>query len=466
MTGLLVRNVLLDGCAVDVRARRGVIVAVGTDLRPNGEEHVFEGERATVLPGLHDHHVHLLATAARQGSVDVGPNVTPDLDGFMAKLRSAARELPLGTWLRAVGYHETVAGDLDRTVLDAAVPDRPVRVQHRSGALWVVNSAALAELDLARGPAGLERDERGMPTGRLYRADDWLRRQVPGGGAPDLAALGAQLVSWGITGVTDATPFQDSTGLETLAEACRSGALPQRVVAMGGPELVDARFPAPLFRGPVKVVLDEFALPALDEFTALIARAHAFGRPAAVHTVTRTSLVFALAGFRAAGAVRGDRIEHGSVIPPEHWQDIARLGLTVVTQPAFVAERGDQYLRDVAPEDQPYLYPCGRLLEAGVAVGGSSDMPYTHGDPWAAMRAAVERKTESRARLGIDDRVPPEIALNLYLTNSMAPGGPARAVTPGSPADLLLFEGQPTTKNDLTADRVVATVVDGVVWAN
>src|SRR5439155_480481 len=72
------------------------------------------------------------------------------LDGesdVTAVLRQADRTLPPGEWLRAVGWagHEH---DLDRDVLDAVVPDRPVRVQHRSGALWVLNSAALRRVGL------------------------------------------------------------------------------------------------------------------------------------------------------------------------------------------------------------------------------------------------------------------------------------------------------------------------------
>ncbi|WP_229758442.1 hypothetical protein [Peterkaempfera bronchialis] len=53
-----------------------------------------------------------------------------------------------GTWVRGVGYHESVAGPLDRDRLDALVAHRPVRVQHRSGALWILNSAGAALLGL------------------------------------------------------------------------------------------------------------------------------------------------------------------------------------------------------------------------------------------------------------------------------------------------------------------------------
>ena len=92
----------------------------------------------------------------------------------------------------------------------------------------------------------------------------------------------------------------------------------------------------------------------------------------------------------------GDRIEHASVTPPEVIAVMAHLSLTVVTQPAFVAARGDVYLRDVDPADRPDLYRCASLLEAGVAVGGSTDAPFGPDDPWLAMRAATRAPRPER----------------------------------------------------------------------
>ena len=64
-----------------------------------------------LLPGLHDHHVHLMAMAAARDSVDVGT-------AGLAALRTA----PGDDWVRAVGYHESIAGPLDR---DASTRSSP-----------------------------------------------------------------------------------------------------------------------------------------------------------------------------------------------------------------------------------------------------------------------------------------------------------------------------------------------------
>jgi predicted amidohydrolase YtcJ len=167
-------------------------------------------------------------------------------------------------------------------------------------------------------------------------------------------------------------------------------------------------------RGAQKIVLDERSLPPLDVLAGDIAAAHDAGRDVAVHCVTRVELVLACAALRDAGARAGDRIEHAAVAPPEVADLLARLGVTVVTQPNFIRERGDQYLADVEPADVPWLYRCKGLLDAGVAVGGGTDAPYGDADPWLAMQAAVDRTTLNGVVLGSKERVTPERALALF----------------------------------------------------
>jgi predicted amidohydrolase YtcJ len=147
--------------------------------------------------------------------------------------------------------------------------------------------------------------------------------------------------------------------------------------------------------------------------------------------------------------------------------EIARLGLTVVTQPGFVAERGDQYRTEMTPDEIADLYPCASLLRAGVPVAASSDAPYTSPDPWAAMAAAMRRTTRSGVLLGGGERVDGETALGLYLGFFDAPGGPARRVAVGAVADLcLLRTPRAIALASPSAEAVRATIIDGeVVYA-
>ena len=427
----LIRSTEVDGRIVDVRIRSGRIAGV-TDAGSASpkEDGVIDAQGGALLPGLHDHHIHLLALAAALQSVAVGPGDVGGADGFARALQAADATLEPGRWIRAVGYHESVAGPLDRFSLDRLVPGRAVRVQHRSGAMWAFNSVALALL----GP--LPNAEIGA-TGRLFGMDDWLRERVRAE-APDLGAVGRALASWGMTGVTDATPTERGEDLELLAEAVAAGELPLDVVVTGGLGL-DPSTGAALERGPVKLVVADHALPELGELAAAVEEAHRRGRNAAIHCVTRVGLLLALAAWDEVGPRPGDRIEHGAVVHPEEAARIARLGVTVVTQPAFIATRGDDYLADVDPEDRPYLWRCAGLLEEGIPVAGSTDAPFGPADPWRAIAAAVERHTPAGRVLGAGERLAATRALELFLGPAAAPGGPPRRVEAGTPADLCLL---------------------------
>lgn len=465
MSSLVIRNACIGGARVDVRISGARIEAIERGLRPGPGEQAVDARSGELLPGLHDHHVHLLAMAAALTSVSVGPPEVSDASALRAGLRAADRRLPPGQWLRAVGYHESVAGALDRRVLDAIVAERPVRVQHRSGAQWTVNTAGARVLGLfdpraTAGLSGIERDELGEPTGRLHRLDDWLAARL--GGRPDLRPVGEALARYGVTGVTDATPFVDQAGPSMLADAVATGALPQTVVVMGGPGLAGTPMPPPLHTGPVKIVLSDPDLPAIDDVVEWFAAARGAGRGVAVHSVTAASLALALGAWAAVGAHPGDRVEHAAVVPPALAELIRAAGVTVVTQPGFVAERGDQYLTDVDPEDRAYLYPCQSLIARGIPVGGSTDAPYASADPWRAMVAAAGRTTVRGRVLGPEERVPIGRALELFLSPWWRPGGSPRRVAVGARADLVVLDAPlPTALADPDPARVVATIVGG-----
>jgi len=143
---------------------------------------------------------------------------------------------------------------------------------------------------------------------------------------------------------------------------------------------------------------------------------------------------------------------------------LATLRLSVVTQPGFVAERGDRYLAEVSAEDQAGLYRIASLKRAGVPVAASSDAPYSAPDPWAAMRAAVDRRTRLGFGLGPEEAVDPATALSLYLGGFARPGGRPRRVASGAAADLcLLAVPLGEALQALDPDLVAATLVAGRV---
>ena len=452
---LVLRDAEVHGVVGDVLVRDGVIASVGRSAPTAGT--VIDCGGAALVPGLHDHHCHLLAAAAAADSVPCGPPAVRSRTELHRAL-----SLPAGAdgWLRGVGYDESVAGVLDRWVLDQLAPAVPTRVQHRSGALWVLNSAGLAALALAVGdepggtyPDGVERDAAGRLTGRLWRVDRWLRDRLPLRTAPDLAGLSRTLARYGITGVTDATPDLDAAAIALLT----GGELQQRLCLLGAPGPVSGAL-----TGPFKIVVMDHALPGWDELAARVRAVRP--RPVAVHSVSRESLILILAVLREVGAVPGDRIEHAAVVPPESVPVIAELGLAVVTQPAFVAERGADYLDRVAPDDLGDLWPWRRFDQAGVPVACSSDAPYTSWDPWAAIAAAAGRLTADGRLVAPDERVDTARALTAYCGTPLDPGGAPRRIARGEVADIAVLD-RPWRRvtAEPAAVRVRATVIGGRV---
>lgn len=437
---LLLRDAELDGeRRADVRIVDGAITEIGRELpRFRGEETIECGGGA-LLPGLVDHHIHLHATAAQRRSVPCGPPKVFNV-GELANALAAAVPDNDG-WIRGIGYHETVAGDLDSTTLDRIHRHRPVRIQHRSGAMWTVNTAAAEALSLATADhPGVERRSDGTPTGRLWRADAWLRSRLPLTPLPSLASVGRELAEFGITAVTDATPDLTSAALAAITAEMSSRALPQRVHLLGAPlEYPRCEGKIQPTIGPYKIVLADSGLPALDDLVARVREVHAAGRAVAVHVVTREALFLMLAANREAGHFPGDRLEHAALIPPEMIPEIAGNGLRVVTQPGFLADRGDDYVRDIPEDEHADLYRCRSLVTAGIPLALSSDAPYGPLDPWTVIAAAKNRRTRSGHILGTEETLTPEEALNSYLAAPDNPGGPPRRVQPGAPAELVLL---------------------------
>jgi predicted amidohydrolase YtcJ len=161
--------------------------------------------------------------------------------------------------------------------------------------------------------------------------------------------------------------------------------------------------------------------------------------------------------------MHGDRIEHAGVTPNTLLADMARMGLHTVSQPHFIAERGDRYLADVDVRDQPYLYRLGAFVRSGVVLAGGSDAPFGSADPWAAMRAAVSRRTAAGALVGVDEALTPEQARDLFLADPLDLSR-IRQVEVGAAADLCLLErGWDAARTRLDAGDVRLTMIGGSI---
>ena len=437
---MLIRNCDIEGKTCDVRIANDAIAAVELQLTEVGSEPVIDAKGGALLPGLHDHHIHLTAAAAAINSVQCGPPHVFNEDD----LRGALHGLTETEWVRGVGYHQSVAGDITRDWLDVNGPDKPVRIQHRSGRLWILNTRAMRELGI-REPAD----------GRLYDRDDFVKCAMQAS-PPVLKGIVEKLISAGVTGATDTTPGNDTEDLERLVKE----ASPLRLCVMGTSKLESVKGAAAASVGPVKFHYHDNDLPPLARLADEIKRTHAAGRNVAAHCVTDAEIMLFLAAMEEAGVQDGDRIEHAAISDNATIEWIKRLGLIVVTQPNFIVERSAAYKSDVPSQDQCKLWRVRSFIEAGVPLAAGSDAPFGGINPWRGMAAAVTRPKE----FSFDEEVTPEQALALYTKPATDAGKAPRKIAVGEQADLcLLTKPWREVRSNLEKAEVRATLIDGVV---
>ena len=385
----LLKHVVVQGVLLDCRLRDGAVAQLAPGLVRYQGESLLEAHGGELLPGLSDHHVHLRALAASVASIDLRGGALGDA-------------VASGTgWLRIIG----AGTELSRSDVDEVFATRPVRVQHRSGALWTLNSRALDLL-----APGATDDE--LRTGQFWRNSTRLRALLPTHDHVDLTETGRLLSSHGITHVTDATPHLDPAGI----------AIDQHLLSL-----------ATAGDGPLKIVIPDHEPPEFDHLRDQIARTHASGRGVAVHAVTSAALAMFIAALDSVGPHDGDRVEHAAVCDDAAAARLSELGVTVVTQPTVFARHRESFLAESDNQDRAFLWRYAGLLRAGVKVVASSDAPYGDLSPWETIRTAVTRDQ------GRGESVDSATVLSSMQSRLDEPAGPPRQVAVGEAADLCLL---------------------------
>ena len=486
LVDLVLRNAslsALNGGSDAIAIAGGVISAVGSSsdvmrLAGTGARVIDCGGR-TVVPGIVDAHCHLFAAAAALSGADCRPTDAPDIATMVSVLQGAAAHGH--GWIRGYGYDDSPLGlgrHLTRHDLDAVSASIPVRVEHRSGHACVLNSAGLAAVGIGRDtpdpPGGvIVRDAAGVPTGLLMEMNGWLRERVGSRHGADALALrrfGQRLLEYGITAITDAGPENGIERWQTFTEIVAAGVLPQRVTMMAGCAHLKAMRDAGLGYGDTagggmltvghaKIMLTATAgqlHPNPAELSEIVAMAHGLGYPVAIHAVERDAVVAAaLAIMDNPTRVGRDRIEHCAECPPDVAKLVAQSRALVVPNTGFLHYDGERYLRTVSADLLPHLYPAGALDAMGVSIALGSDAPVVEPNPWAAMAAAITRRSAAGNELGGIGLPGVADALDKHT------GG--NHIAPGQPADLAVVEPDPFTTplSDLPAVRAVLTVVGG-----
>ena len=465
--------------ATAVAIAHGRVTAL--DEIPPGATHTVDLRGATVLPGFHDAHNHMIGFGMSLGEVDIGSPPIGSLDELYAAIARRAETTAPGEWVIGSGYDQNKLGGHhpDRDALDRAAPGRRVWLRHTSGHMCVVNSLVLADLGIEEAgteiPGGrVATDSGGRPTGLLEERAQLLvgslvypypLAELTGA----IARAADQYLKEGVTSCTEAGigggwVAHSPAELAAYAAARDQGRLGVRIELMPAREAlhplgahredgldagldlgISSGFGDDWLRlGAVKIFADGslvgrtaamhdpfagngdnrgYLQADADELRAAIIAAHRSGWQVATHAIGDRAIDLALDAYAEAleKYPRPDprhRIEHFAVVQPRQVARAAELGVIAVPQGRFAAELGDGMLAAVGPARHGWLYRQRSLLEAGMVLPGSSDRPVVAGAPLLGIDGMVNRRTSSGAPFYPGEAVTAEQALRAWTWGS------------------------------------------------
>jgi len=463
-------------------------------LASNGKR--INGKGLTLLPGLIDAHCHLRAQISRDLSVYCGRENVASIKDIIQAIRSQARQLPPGAWIRASGYDPFYLKEKcqpTRWDLDQATSAHPVRLRHITRHASVLNSAALSLAGIGpdtADPPGVtveRKPESGVPTGVIYGGDAWLSQHVITPPSLNELHTGADqlqtfLLSKGITAVQDATPTNAHSDLEFWASQMKenwsitiqlmSGEKNHASMATSLATELSPDLANHLEMGPVKVVMEANPeiFPPPYELIRIASEATRRDVPIAVHVVNPEMVWSAVDAISKATQHKKKkirhRLEHLSLCPEAFLPDMADQGIMVVTNPNLIYNHGDRYLADVEAAEQNWLYRMNRVKAAGISLAAGSDAPVASFDPWIGMQTACTRATISGQFVNQEEKLERWHALAMYTSGAALAGGWENCrgmISPGYHADLIAVDRNPLTcsADTLSQIHVHATWING-----
>jgi hypothetical protein len=474
------RELLPDAEPVDIFMEEGRIVDIAPTgaLRPRGD--ILEGEGTHLIPGLWDHHVHVVQWALAAGRHDLeGATSAAHAARLMGSAPVLADGRRIGTGFRDAFWPDepTVA------VLDAATGDVPTYLINADvHSVWL-NSAALRREGHRVDDTGILREEPAFEISRRLNAVD------PDDSDRLVERMAKDAAARGVVGMVDLDmAWNEAAWARRIAKGFDALRVEFGIYPMFLDRALDEQLstgdPArgtdgDLARvGPLKVITDgslgtrtaacshsygrdthDHGVLTIDPGTLydLMTRATAGGLACAIHAIGDVANSHALDTFQSTGA--WGTIEHAQLVAHADIPRFARLGVGASVQPEHALD--DRDLTDSIWAGQTAMpYPLRSLIDAGANVLFGSDAPVSALDPWAAMAGAVFRTRGGRPPWRPEEAVTIDTALA-----ASTHGGSAHAarIEVGAVADLALCATDPLTADEagLRGMEVVATLLEG-----
>ena len=484
---------------------RGIILAVGDVETINrykrSTTQVIDLSGDTVLPGLHDIHVHPISGYQRGCNFEQGSS----LKKVQETIAECVKQSKKNEWITGGQWDaDSLGGMPDRKMLDKVSPDNPVVLRDISGHSTWANSLALKISGITGdtpNPKGgiIERDRDGNPTGVLREAAGRLIRSMEKPPTPEESQAALEwalneMLSYGITSLTDAAV---SGGLANMyASLADSGKLKQRVrlCFMWDPKnnFADVMIAERniysrdrICPDCVKIILDGvptdshtaamlepyedtiegrndeasrkgLLLVSTEELKKAVTRFDAMGLTVKFHAAGDAAVRQGLDAIKEARKVNGfsglhHNTGHNSFI---HMDDIRRArNIAATFEMSPYIWYPNPIIADIAkaigPERMKRWTPVKDAIDGGGLVVPGSDWAVVPSvNPWIAIETLVTRQKPGGGgeTLGESQKITLKQAIDLFTVNSakqMGNSNKTGRIEPGMLADLIIVDQNP-----------------------
>ncbi len=467
-----------EGCVLSLEARdAGAGVA---RLRLEG---------ATVLPAFADCHVHLTDTGYFLGRRDLGA-----VDTY-ASFADAVARVPNESGIVFAGQYDD-ARWADNREADAEPLERfhagaRAMLARIDGHSCLVNARTLKWLSLDRSTKGVERDENGQPTGRLFLAANWAaqkqflaamplaqrrnaeRRAVELALSRGALHLHAQLYGFARDEYVREIDALRSLPANVYPKICEPDARLAQELGLpyvGGDVFLDGSLGSRTAALSIPYA-DARTCGALqlrdDELDDFFGEAELLGIGAGVHAIGDSAIDQCVRSWERVLEGQPSRsgarhfVEHFECARPEHIEACARMRIALSMQPLFDARwggEGGMYAERLGAERMHNMNALGSIQRSGAMLCGGDDAPVCALDPLAGMQACVDHHVP-------EQRLSPHDALVAYTVNAAYLACVEEYtgnLMPGMNADLVVLDRDPF-EHGFAACRVLETWSRGAV---
>lgn len=478
----------------------------------------------TVLPGFIDTHVHIVGYGFAFEAVDLlGVGSMKELIE-RCKVYIEEHDVPEGTWIMGRGFDQNAFDDVEdfptSKDLNTISEKHPILLIRTCGHIGIVNDMALEVTGVDRDTfirgGSFDKYEDGTPNGVIREASlEWFKQQMAYARSVEdikraITTGSAMLNKFGITSIhtEDTYDLGYSGSLEVLHEAYREliveGGLTQRIyekISLPRMENLKEFLEGPYrtamgndhFRiGPVKLwadgtigahtayMLEDYsdlpdggtgiAVYEDDEIRDIIEMTHKNGMQMCIHAIGDGALKQVVDAYADVLARYPDiphrhRIVHCQIGNDELYKKLAANNLTINIQPMQTETDYPLIEYRVGPDRVKRCHAWRSLIDYGVTITGSSDVPCTNSLDAADVFVGIDG-VANRAKWLPEEAVTVYEALEMYTVNaaySAFEEDVKGSIEEGKFADFVIVSGNPLEEGITVKDiDVEQTFVGGI----